>query len=71
MASHGWRSVLIGRDLLLKQLGWMIGTGEEINIWDDPWLSHSEQLRPIGPSPENYTTLKVSDFLLPDTTEWS
>lgn len=49
----------------------MIGTGEEINIWDDPWLSHSEQIRPIGPSPENYTTLKVSDFLLPDTAEWS
>lgn len=23
-ASHGWRSVLIGRDILVKQLGWMV-----------------------------------------------
>lgn len=42
-ASHGWKSVLIGRDLLLKQLGWMVGSGTSINIWKDPWLAHNEQ----------------------------
>ncbi|KAL9293363.1 hypothetical protein AtEden1_Chr3g0192351 [Arabidopsis thaliana] len=26
-ASHGWRGVLVGRDLLVKQLGWAIGNG--------------------------------------------
>ncbi|XP_048623601.1 uncharacterized mitochondrial protein AtMg00310-like [Brassica napus] len=34
--SHGWRSVLIGRDLLLKKMGWTVGDGVSINIWQDP-----------------------------------
>lgn len=61
-------SVLIGRNLLAKQLGWMIGNGD-VNVWEDPWLSHSEQLRPFGPAPENYISLKVSDLLLPGSTD--
>lgn len=67
-SSHGWMSVLIGRNLLAKQLGWMIGNGD-VNVWEDPWLSHSEQLRPFGPAPENYISLKVSDLLLPGSTD--
>lgn len=55
---------MIGRDLLVKQLGWMVGTGEEINVWDDPWLSHCEQVRPMGPAPEALQSLKVSGLLL-------
>lgn len=34
--SHGWRSVLIGRDLLVQNLGWVIGDGTSVNIWTDP-----------------------------------
>ena len=26
--SHGWRSILIGRDLLLKNVGWAVGDGK-------------------------------------------
>ncbi|KAH0849981.1 hypothetical protein HID58_095918, partial [Brassica napus] len=44
--------------------------GEEINVWDDPWLSHCEQFRPMGPAPEALQSLKVSDLLLPETKEW-
>lgn len=69
--SHGWRSVLIGRDLLVKQLGWVIGTGEAINVWNDPWLSHSEQLRPYGPAPEALLSLKVADLIDPVSSEWN
>lgn len=69
-ASHGWRSVLVGGDLLVKQLGWMVGNGESINVWKEPWLSHSEQLRPYGPAPEHLQHLRVSDLLLTGTLEW-
>lgn len=48
----------------------MIGTCTSINIWDDPWLFHTEQCRPIGPVPENLRSTKVSDLFLPQTTEW-
>lgn len=69
-ASHGWRSVLIGRDLLFSQLGWMVGSGEAISVWSEPWLSHCDQLRPIGPAPEAHQHLKVSDLFLPDSCDW-
>lgn len=70
-SSHGWRSVLMGRDLLSKQLGCMVGTGESINAWNDPWLSHCSQLRPYGPVPESLRSLKVSDLFQPGTYEWN
>lgn len=70
-SSHDWRSVLAGRDLLLKQLGWMVGSGEHICVWHDPWLSHTEQSRPFGPAPEAFQNLKVSDLLLPGSSEWN
>lgn len=31
-ASHGWHRVLVGRDLLIKGLGWVVGDGAKINI---------------------------------------
>lgn len=34
--SHGWRSMLIGRDLMMSNSGWAVGSGENINIWTDP-----------------------------------
>lgn len=45
-ASHGWRSVLVGRALLVKNLGWMVGNGKDINIWYDPLLDLSTQKCP-------------------------
>lgn len=69
-SSHGWRSVLIGRDLLSKQLGWMVGTGESISVWEDSWLSNCEQLKPYGPAPEHLQHLKVSNLLKQGTCEW-
>lgn len=51
--SHGWRSVLIGRDLITSNSGWAVGNGASINAWTDPWLSLTEQLRPMGPTLEN------------------
>lgn len=69
-SSHGWRSVLVGRDLLKQQLGWMVGSGESISVWNNPWLSNSEQMRPYGPAPEALQLLKVSDLIQQDTYEW-
>ncbi|XP_056864344.1 uncharacterized mitochondrial protein AtMg00310-like [Raphanus sativus] len=64
-ASHGWRSVLIGRYLLVKQLGWVVGTVENISLWEDPWLSCFEQQRPYGPPTEATSSLKVADLMIP------
>lgn len=67
--SHGWRRVLLGRDLLLKNLGWVVGNGLSIKVWRDPWLSLSTQERPMGPPTEQSVELIVSDLLMSGTTQ--
>ena len=69
--SHGWRSILIGRDLIMSNAGWIVGDGKTIDIWKDPWLSCKEQQRPMGPAPEAQQNLKVEGLFLPHKTEWS
>ena len=69
-SSYGWKGVLIGSDLLINHLGWIVGTGEEINVWSDAWLSSTTQQRPIGPAPEALKDLKVSALMLANSTEW-
>ena len=69
--SHGWRGILIGRNLLLQNLGWVIGDGQDIKIWSDPWLSFVKPERPIGRPPERYTQSTVADLLVTGTTEWN
>lgn len=49
--SHGWRSILAGRDLLVLKLSSVIGDGESIRVWKDPWLNIEIPKRPYGPPP--------------------
>ncbi|XP_024009751.1 uncharacterized protein LOC112084866 [Eutrema salsugineum] len=70
-ASHGWRSLLIGRDLLRDHLGWSIGNGKSVNVWSEAWLSSSSQLSPGGPAPKDSLNLMVSDLLNPTTNSWN
>lgn len=68
--SHGWRSVLVGRDLLVQNLGWVVGNGQSINVWYDPWLDHSKQKRPYGPASEAFVNLTVADLRTNRQGEW-
>lgn len=68
--SHGWRSVLHGRDLLSDNLGKAIGNGQDTRVWKDSWISLSHQLKPYGPIPEAALDLRVSD-LLTDDLKWN
>lgn len=47
-ASHGWRSILAGREILRKGLSWAVGDGETIRLWNDPWLSFKLPSKPTG-----------------------
>lgn len=68
--SHGWRSVLIGCDLLQQNLGWIVGDGQSINIWRTPWLNLHKQESPMGPATEQTAELLVSDLMIPGTLVW-
>ncbi|XP_072088190.1 uncharacterized protein [Arachis hypogaea] len=38
-ASWLWKSILIGRELLKRKGKWSIGSGSQVNIWRDRWIS--------------------------------
>lgn len=69
--SHGWRGILLGRDLLLKHLGKAIGNGNTTSIWYDSWISTSENVRPIGPPREAEKDLVVADLLTHGSHDWN
>ena len=69
--SHGWRGILIGRDLLKRGLGWALGSGEKVNIWTEPWLSTSEPVIPMGPPTFETQDWVVNNLIDPTTKEWN
>ncbi|KAA3486162.1 reverse transcriptase [Gossypium australe] len=46
--SFTWRSICSARDLIVDGLLWRIGTGECVNIWNDPWLLGKDNNRISG-----------------------
>lgn len=68
--SHGWRSILHGRDLLQQHLGKAIGNGQDTKIWKDSWINPGEKMQPMGPIHEANLDLRVSD-LLTDDLQWN
>ncbi|XP_013635272.1 PREDICTED: uncharacterized protein LOC106340996 [Brassica oleracea var. oleracea] len=69
-ASHGWRGILVGRDLLLKGMGWAIGSGRDVGIWTEPWLLTTEPKAPIGPPTADTKDWKVCRLILHGTNDW-
>lgn len=69
-ASHGWRGILVGRDLLTKRLGWAIGSGAQVGMWNEPWLSTSEPLCTMGPPTAENQNWRVNKLLSPVTNDW-
>ena len=69
-ASHGWRSIIVGRELLRKGLSWTVGNGEDIRVWQDPWISCDTSTTPFGPPTLMSIDLRVSDLLCPLSNDW-
>lgn len=63
--------MLAGREVLKLGMGWAMGTGQNINVWKDNWLSTGEISRPIGPPNCHQHDLTVQDLLLPSSGDWN
>lgn len=69
-ASHGWKGVVAGLQVLKLQLGKAIGNGQTTKIWSDSWISPSVKLLPFGPPTEASRDMVVADLLTRETGEW-
>ncbi|XP_025681990.1 uncharacterized protein [Arachis hypogaea] len=54
-----WKSLLEGRDFLRRKGRWSIGSGTEIDIWEDNWVARIGKIRRCGEE----QTIKVSDLI--------
>lgn len=58
-----------GIKALKEGLIWRVGSGENINIWLDPWIPFGVTRRPITPRSRNII-LRVSELIDPITSNW-
>lgn len=68
--SYGWRSMIHGRELLMKGLRKEIGNGKSLNVWTDPWCDFGGRWNPWMKNPIINLEMKVSDLLNHETGEW-
>ena len=69
--SYGWRSILFGKDLLLKGLKRVIGDGQDTLVWIDKWIFDDMVRRPIGLHSLMNICLRASDLIDPSSGLWN
>lgn len=68
-ASFTWQSIMKGLETFKLGYIWRIGTGENVNIWCDPWIPSSADRKVI--TPRGHTVLtSVNDLIDPISGNW-
>lgn len=47
-SSHGWKNILVGRDFLVNNVGWLVRNRQTIKLWSDPWIDLNHQTSLMG-----------------------
>jgi hypothetical protein len=68
-SSYTWLSIWAGIQTFKKGYIWRVGDGEDINIWDDPWISSSPSRKILTPRGRIVYT-KVSKLIDLVTRTW-
>ncbi|XP_018463849.2 uncharacterized protein LOC108835040 [Raphanus sativus] len=68
--SYAWRSILFGRELLVKGIRHNVGTGETIKVWTEKWLFDTEPVAPMRKQTRFDVNLRVCDLIDPQTRTW-
>lgn len=68
-AFYAWKSILYGRDLVKQRMRFVIGNGEIVDMWTDPWIPDHP---PRSPRPllQNPAKVKVSNLFSADKNQW-
>nr|DAD44572.1 TPA_asm: hypothetical protein HUJ06_002802 [Nelumbo nucifera] len=69
--SWGWRSLMAGKEVLLKSLFMQVGNGEDINFWDDPWLPNSHNHKVPCDKPLYCPFSRIWEVIDPTSKTWN
>ena len=69
-ASYAWKSILKGRDVILKGALWRIGDGKRVRIWGDNWLPSKTSARIVTPVLDGQENSNVEVLINPRTRCW-
>lgn len=69
-ASYAWKSILYGRDLITKGLRYVVGNGELVNMWTDPWIPDHPPRPPQARGVTN-TAEKVKEYFDINRSQWN
>ncbi|XP_009124577.2 uncharacterized protein LOC103849567 [Brassica rapa] len=69
-ASYAWKSILHGKELIVKGMRYIIGNGTTTKMWEDSWLSLHPP-RPPRPRRDINHNMKVSDYINDNRTGWN
>lgn len=68
--SYTWRSILAGRELLSLGLRFQIGNGNNVSLWNDPWLPLPYSFKPYSIPMEGTESWKVGDLIDQERHTW-
>lgn len=69
--SYGWRSILHGRELLLKGLRKEVGNGKSLRFWTDPWCDFGGRFNPWMKNPLINLDMMVSELIDQESGDWN
>ena len=68
--SFAWRSLLHGRDVLVKGLDKMVGNGSSLYVWTDSWIKDGHLRRPLIKNSIIDIDPRVSDLIDRSKRDW-
>jgi hypothetical protein len=66
-----WRAIEMGKNVIVKCACLMVGNGENISVWKDPWVPYLEDFKSIPRDASSQVRpLMVSNLIDPQTRFW-
>ncbi|GAU41445.1 hypothetical protein TSUD_98410 [Trifolium subterraneum] len=69
--SYTWRSILKASWIIKKGCYWTIGSGEDVDIWQDNWIHQKGNSNTWSLKPDQATYQKVKDIMNPHSNSWN
>ena len=69
--SYTWQSILKGREILKRGLKFQLGTGEQVSLWNDPWIPLLPNFWPFSAPMLGTEDWRLSDVIDESDMTWN